>query len=148
MKQINKMNKGFSLVELAIGLAILTVLILSISLSSGVKENARVQSASQSVRALRSAAESYLSAGNVNYSGVTLTVLKTNNLLPASLSGTGTNPWGGNYTVGPNATLNTQADIALTAVPSTEATKLTSYFNNSANASVYDATTKTWTATF
>ncbi len=139
---------GFSLVELAIGLAVITVLILTVSLSSGIRENARVQSASQSINSLRNAAENYLAAGNLNYTGMTLAVLKTNNFLPTAFTGTLANPWGGNFTVVPNAANNTRVDIALTAVPAVEGGKLNTYFTNSANVATYDATNKTWTATF
>ena len=147
MKRMN--NKGgFSLVELAIGLAVITVLILAISLSSGIRENARVQSAAQSVDTLRSASEGYLAAGNSNYASLTVARLQLNNLLPSTFSGTSTNPWGGNFTLVPNAaSSNTKVDIALTSVPQAEATKLTTYFNNNATTG-YDATSKTWTATF
>ncbi len=142
-------NKGFSLVELAIGLAVITVLILSISLSSGIRDNAKVQAASQSVSALRLAAENYLAAGNMNYAGMTIATLKTSNLLPTSFTGTTANPWGGNFTITPNAaSSNTKVDIAMTAVPSADSTKLTNYFTNSTSATAYDATSKTWTATF
>ncbi len=141
-------NRGFSLVELAIGLAVITVLILSISLSSGIRDNAKVQSASQSISALRLAAENYLASGNMNYTGMTIATLKTNNLLPSSFTGTTANPWGGNFSITPNAANNTRVDIALTAVPTAESTKLTNYFTNSSSASTYDATSKTWTATF
>ena len=144
---IKQSNKGFSLVELAIGLAVITVLILAISMSSGIRDTARVQSAVNSIQALRSAAESYLASGKINYSGMDVAALKTNNLLPTNFNATGTNPWGGNYAVAPNAT-PTKYDITLGSVAAADSTKLTSYYNNLANTSAYDATAKTWTVTF
>jgi prepilin-type N-terminal cleavage/methylation domain-containing protein len=139
---------GFSLVELAIGLAVVTVLILAISMSSGMRDNARVQSAAHSVNALRSAAENYLATGKTNYTGVTIDVLKTAKLLPDNFVAAKTNPWGGDFTVLPNPANATRFDIALTGLPKTEGDKLTSYFANSANAAVYDQTKTSWTATF
>ena len=141
-------NKGFTLIELAIGLAVITVLILAISASSGIRDNARVQSAAQSVQSLRSAAESYLAGGKLNYSGMDIATLKTNNLLPAGFSGSGTNPWGGNYSIAVNGSDATRFDIALGSLAQTDAAKLTSYFNNTANNSNYDSSSKTWTVTF
>lgn len=144
----SRQKSGFSLVELAIGLAVITVLILSVSLSSGIRENAKVQSASQSITALRLAAENYIATGKMNYAGLTVATLKTENLLPSSFTGTTANPWGGNYTIVPNTANNTKVDIAVTAVPASESTKLISLFANSSSATAYDTGTKTWTATF
>ncbi|MBI3601868.1 MAG: type II secretion system protein [Candidatus Omnitrophica bacterium] len=141
-------KKGFSLVELAIGLAVITVLVLAISVSAGIRDNARVQSAVDSVHALRSAAENYLSTGSLDYSNITIAVLQTANLLPANFNPTKSNPWGGDFSIGPNTADNTHFDIALTGLNQTQATKLTRYFNNSASSSTYDAIKTTWTVTF
>ena len=141
-------NKGgFSLVELAIGLAVVTILILGISVSAGIRDNARLQSAANSIYSIRSAAENYLSNGNLSYANLTFAALKTANLLPSSFSATSSNPWGGNFTLGPNGSDNSHFDIALTSINASQATKLTSYFNNNANSS-YDSANNTWTATF
>ena len=143
-----KNNKGFSLVELAIGLAVITVLILAVSMSSGIRDTARQQSAVDSVQALRSASESYLASGKLNYASVSFTELKNGNFLPANFNASGTNPWGGNFTLGVNSSNNTRVDITLTSVASADNTKLTTFFNNIALNTSYDTTGKTWTATF
>ena len=147
MKRMNN-AQGFSLVELAIGLAVITVLILAISMSSGIRDNARTQSAADSVQALRSAAENYLSSGKTNYAGISTDVLKTAKLLPDNFNASKTNPWGGDFIIAANAANATRFDITLGALAKTDADKLSSYFNNSANAAVYDGTKSTWTATF
>ena len=116
-------NRGFSLVELAIGLAVVTVLVLAISMSAGIRDTARVHSAVESVQTLRSAAEGYLSAGKINYTGMDIASLKTNGLLSANFTGSGTNPWGGNYTIVPNLT-PTKFDVTLTSVSAIDNTKL------------------------
>ena len=141
-------NRGFTLIELAIGLAVLTVLILAISMSSGIRDNARAQSAAQSVQALRSAAESYLATGRLNYTGMDIAALKASNMLPANFNGSGTNPWGGDYVIAADASDPTRFNIALSSLSTNDASKLTSYFNNAANTSVYDTSSKTWTVTF
>lgn len=137
MRRLNQ-EKGFSLVELAIGLAIITVLILAVSLSSGLRNNARVQSAAQSIQALRSAAESYLTTGKLNYEGLNMANLKAGNLLPANFDALASNPWGGGFDIAANTVDNTQFDITLSAVPKKESEKLLAYFQNNASASSYD----------
>jgi prepilin-type N-terminal cleavage/methylation domain-containing protein len=141
-------QNGFSLVELAIGLAVVSVLILAISLSSGIRDNARVQSAANSIQTMRSAAEGYLASGRLNYTGVNVATLKTNNLLPTNFNATNSNPWGGSFTVAPDAASPTRFNIALSSVPTTDAPKLTAFFNNLASSTSYDAGSKQWAVTF
>ena len=140
--------RGFSLVELAIGLAVTTVLILAVSMSSGIRDTARVQSAANSVQALRSAAENYLAGGKLNYSGIDMDALKTEKLLPDNFNKNGSNPWGGDFSVAANASNSTRFDISLTSVNKTDKDKLTSYFNNAANSFAYDEGNSAWTVTF
>ena len=147
-RRFNSKQQGFSLVELAIGLAVITILILAISMSSGIRDNARVQSAANSVHTLHSAAENYLVTGKMNYTGMTIDVLKTAKLLPDNFTGAKTNPWGGDFTVAANTVNSTRFDISLGGLSQADADKLTVYFNNSANAAVYDAGKNTWTVTF
>ena len=140
--------RGKQQIALAIGLAVITVLILSISLSSGLRNNARVQSAAQSIQALRSAAESYVSAGHLNYNGLSIATLKANNLLPANFDNSSANPWGGAYLVAANANNNTMFDIALTAVPKEDSPKLAAYFQNNASAVNFDESKGEMVVTF
>jgi prepilin-type N-terminal cleavage/methylation domain-containing protein len=144
----NKKKQGFSLVELAIGLAVITVLILAVSISSGVRDNARVQSAANSVQTLRSAAENYLVTGKLNYSGLTVDALKTAKLLPDNFVPAKTNPWGGDFNITPNGSNNTRFDITLSALNKIDAEKLTFYFNNSASSLIFDESKNIWVATF
>ena len=141
-------NKGFSLVELAIGLAVVTILILAISMSAGIRDNARVQSAANSVQTLRAAAENYLVSGKINYAGMTVDGLKTEKLLPDGFNASQSNPWGGNFDVAANASDNTHFDIVLGGLAKNDADKLTSYFNNSASGSMFDGSKNIWTVTF
>ncbi len=141
-------KKGFSLVELAIGLAVITILILTISMSSGIRDNARVQSAANSVQTLRSAAENYVAAGKLNYAGLSVEALKTAQLLPSNFSSNKTNPWGGDFAVAANASNVTRFDISLSGMAKTEGDKLTAYFNNSSTAAAFDDSKSSWTVTF
>jgi prepilin-type N-terminal cleavage/methylation domain-containing protein len=138
-------NRGFSLIELVLVISIVAILIMAVGLTSGVRENAKVHSASESVKALRTAAESYIAAGNMTYTGITVSGLQALGYLPASFSATGSNPWGGNYAVAPNTDTN-KVDISLTNVSSPAATRLSVLFANSAAATSYAS--NTWTVTF
>jgi len=104
-----------------------------------------VHSASESVKALRTAAESYIAAGNMTYTGITISGLQTLGYLPAAFSATGSNPWGGNFAIAPNTDAN-KVDISLTGVSSSAATRLSALFANSAAATSYASST--WTITF
>ena len=141
-------TKGFSLVELAIGLAVITILILAVSLSSGIHDNARVQSAANSVQALMSAAQNYLVSGHVNYAGLTVDTLKTAKVLPDNFTAVKSNPWGGDFILLANASNNARFDVGLTGLAKSDADKLTAYFSNNASAMAFDATKNTWTGTF
>ncbi len=147
MKKFQSIN-GFSLVEMAIGLAVMTILILAITMSSGIRDNARSQSAANSIQTLRSAAENYLASGKVNFAGMTVDRLKAVNLLPGNFNAGNSNPWGGDYILQANAGNNTQFDVGVTGLTKIDADKLSSYFNNTASAVVFDEGKNTWTATF
>ena len=140
-----KNRGGFSLIELVMVISIIALLIMAVGLTSGIRESAKVHSAAESVKALRTAADSYIASGNMTYSKITIAGLQTSGYLPASFSATGSNPWGGNYTIAPNSDAN-KVDISLTSVSSTAAARLTALFANSAAATSYSSTT--WTITF
>ena len=147
-KRMFHAQQGFSLVELAIGLAVVTILILAVSMSAGIRDNARAQSAANSIETLRCATESYLATGRLNYTGIGIDALKTAKLLPDNFSGTASNPWGGDFNVVANASNSTHFDIILSGLAKTDADKLTSFFNNSASSIAFDQSTSTWSVTF
>ena len=141
-------NKGFSLIELAIGIAVVTILILGVAASGGIRDNARIQAAAGSVRTLRSAAENYLSNGNLNFSGLSVAALQSTNLLPINFDPTNSNPWGLSFGIAPNSSDNTRFDITMNVPKKSQADKLSTYFKSSAASSAYDESKATWTATF
>lgn len=138
-------RSGFTLIELVLVISIVALLIMAVGLTSGVRENAKVHSAAESVKSLRTAAESYIAGGNMTYTGITVSGLQTSGYLPAGFSATGSNPWGGNYAIVPNTDAN-KVDISLTAVSSSAAARLSALFANSAAATNYASST--WTVTF
>ncbi len=149
MEPTKRNKRGFTLVEIAIVLVIITVLLLVIGpAAKGIFDNGRVNSAAQSVETLRNAAAQYLASGNVTYASVSVTALKDGNLLPTNFNATGSNPYGGDYSIVANGTDNTKVDITLTSIPENAGSKLNSYFANKADTLNYDATSSTWTATF
>ncbi len=141
-------KKGFSLVELALGIAVIAILILGIVASAGIRDNARVHAAANSIQTLRSAAEGYLSSGNLNYANLNFTALQTANLLPAAFNPASSNPFGGSFSIGPDPADNTHFLISLSSLNQTHANRLTSFFNNSASSTNYNASQSTWTVIF
>ncbi len=139
-------NKGFSLIELAIGVALLAVLVGAVVAGAGMMPKVKVQRESDTVTVLRTAAQNYLSASQTTYTGVTIAVLKGAGFLPG-FPDVGSNSWGGNYVVAVNGVSANNVDISLTAVP--DAATGTALSNNFQSAvCVYNVGTKTWTATF
>ena len=138
-------NEGFTLIELVLVISIVALLIMAVGLTSGIRENAKVHSAAESVKALRTAAESYIAAGSMTYTGITVDGLKTSGFLPGSFTATGTNPWGGNYAIAANSDAN-KVDISLSAVGVSAAARMSALFANSAAATSYSS--ETWIATF
>jgi prepilin-type N-terminal cleavage/methylation domain-containing protein len=138
-------GRGFTLIELVLVISIVALLIMAVGLTSGIRENAKVHSACESVKALRTAAESYIAAGSMTYTGITVDGLKTSGFLPGSFTATGTNPWGGDYAIAANSDVN-KVDISLSSVSASAAARLSALFANSAAATSYSS--DTWTATF
>lgn len=141
-----KNKKGFSLVELAIGIAVVAILILAVVASAGMRETARIHSAANTVETLRSAAENFLASGHLDYTGISISALQSANLLPTSL---GNNPFGGVYNVNPVSSDPTHFQIDLTALNQVQANKLIAIFQNNASSTpTYDTSSSTWTAIF
>ena len=140
-----KKKGGFTLIELVLVISIVSLLIMAVGVTSGVRENAKVHSAAESVKAIRTAAESYIAAGSMTYTGITVDGLKTSGYLPGSFIATGSNPWGGNYAIAPNTDPN-KVDISLTAVNDSASTRLSALFANSSAATSFAS--GTWTVTF
>src|SRR6266850_7406829 len=92
---------GLALTDVAIAIGVLAVLLAAVTSALGAIENARVNAAERSVETLRAAAINWLSNGRYNYVGISFNALRDENLLPPSFTETGSNPWGGNYTIEP-----------------------------------------------
>jgi len=139
---------GFTLIELALVIAVIGILIAALTSGSGIRNAAKVQSAAESVRTLRIAAENYIAAGKLTFTGISVDVLRTEGYLPSNFATSGTNPWGGDYSVDANSLDSSKVDISLTSVPSSAGSKLNTLFANSADSTSYEETTSTWSGTF
>ncbi|MDD5617942.1 MAG: type II secretion system protein [Candidatus Omnitrophica bacterium] len=140
-----KGKNSFTLIELVLVISIVALLIMAVGLTSGIRENAKVHSAAESIKSLRAAAESYIASGSMTYTGITIDGLKTAGFLPNRFTAAGSNPWGGDYAIAANSDAN-KVDISLSAVNAAAAGRLSALFTNSAAATAY--LSDTWTATF
>jgi prepilin-type N-terminal cleavage/methylation domain-containing protein len=148
--KINKLNnkKGFTLIELASVLSVMAILIVAVSVGTGLRDTGKVTSAAGSVRAIRNAAVSWTAAGNLSYTGIDVATLKTGGYLPAGFNATGKNSFGGDYSVAVNSGNNARFDVGLTNVSDSASTKLSSLLSTQAENTSYDPDSDIWTATF
>ena len=144
-----KRKEGFTLLEIMLVLAVVAVLLGILLPAMGARNTAKISACAQSINNLQQAANGWLSQGNVNYSTLTspgITTLKTAGLLPAGFSGT--DPWGGTFTVSANATDNNKLDIVASSVPSAAGTALGNLLGSNADSYSYDSDTSTFTVTY
>lgn len=129
----NKKNKGFTLLE------VIVVLIIGGYILSWVSEKAwegwnryRAADMVDQVSVITKAANSKFGK-KASYSGVSMTVLK--DLLPTSIGdGSGTNPWGGNYTITAGTPAST-LKITVSQVPTIIGAYAATQYSNAAYAS-------------
>lgn len=143
-----KRNKGFSLMELAIAVGLISILVGVVAAGGGMMNRCRVARETEAVDSLRLASQNYLTPPNLTYSGINITALKTAGLLPNSFDATGSNGFGGDYTVAVNVADSTKVEIALANIPAAAAADLTNAFKAKADTTTYDATSKLWKAVF
>lgn len=124
-------NAGFTLVELLLVISIIAILIAAIMPAVGTTESARISTAERDIEQLHSAAMQYLSRGRTTYNGISITQLKNDGILGNNFSETGTNPWGGDYSMAP-ASNNNYVIIILTNIPDESGNALLRKFNQKA----------------
>ncbi len=148
INRLSRSNKGFSLIEIAIGVVLLGILVSSVLVGGGMQTKMKVQHESDTVTTLVTAAHNYLSASQTTFTGVSMATLQAATYVPASFNAVNGNSWGGAYSVAANAADSTKVDISIVGVPDqTTATLLTNNFSTQA-ACAYNAGNKTWVATF
>lgn len=143
-----KGRHGFSLIELCLYLGLVAVLAVGLMWGfSGMRDSVHIQSATDSVDSLYSIAMScWLPRGNTTFTGVSIAALKTNGCLATGFTGTGSNPWGGDFAVAPNPGDASQLQISLTAVPATAGNALVAKYTTSSQAASFAS--GTFTVTF
>lgn len=138
-------RKAFTLIELVLVLVIIGVLAAILIPALSMRDKANISKAKGEIRSLHAGALGYLSAGRTTFTGVSVANLVSEGHLPANFTGTGSNPWGGDYTVTVNASDATQVDIALTTVPANAGADLVRTFNTISEGATYATTTFTVT---
>jgi prepilin-type N-terminal cleavage/methylation domain-containing protein len=153
MNMRDKINnkKGFTIIEMVIAMAIITVILLVVvPLGQAAIDNSRIANAIASVKAIQTAAVEWANDNGGVYTGITFGGLTgatagTTAYLPAQFSATSTNPWNGDYVVAVDPNNSEMVDVSLTAVPATPAAKLiTALTKISAIAPIYTAASETW----
>ena len=145
MKRLN--NKGFSMVELAVGILVLTILTGIVLGGMGLIAKGQVQRETSNIENLLIAAKAGRSATTFDYTGMTITTLITGGQLPSAFNPISTNSWGGNYTLAVNGSDAGKIDIGLTAVPTDIATIITANLSMKGSCT-NDTTAKTEICTF
>lgn len=143
-----KNKKGFSLVEMAIALGLIALLVGVVSAGGGMMGRTRVQRENKAVENLWLASQNYLSIRNLTYTGISVTALKTLNLLPSTFEPLAANSYGGDYSIGANPVDPTRVDISLANIPVSVAGDLSDSFKGKAESTSYDAGNKVWKGTF
>ncbi|NIQ38454.1 MAG: prepilin-type N-terminal cleavage/methylation domain-containing protein [Proteobacteria bacterium] len=145
MKSSNQ--RGFSLTELVISLAVIGVMAAAFTATRSMISSAKVANALQGIETVANGANQYLmtSATN-NYSGIGMSVLGTQRLVPTGMTASSANPWGGGYSV---SAINSNEDfqVMLTNVPSTISTRLINALSNVATVT-YDSASSTVTVRY
>jgi len=141
-------RKGFTLLELMIVLAVIAILLMAILPAMSARNTAKISSASQTVNTLYQASSAWLAQGHTTYTGISIAVLQTAELLPAGFTAATDNPWGGSFGVAANTDSN-KLNITVGSVPAAAGPSLINIFTpNAASTPTYDGDTDVFTVTF
>ena len=144
-------NKGFSMLEILLVLTVIVALIGSIAFAgNGLTNSGNVTQTLNSLSTIQQALTLYRSDNGASCTGVTVASLTASGkYLPAGFTGTGTNGFGGDYSVAANGTDSTLCDVTLTKVPAIAQSKLDAAMKKqSINAPTYTAASQTYVVTF
>jgi len=101
---MSRTRPGFSMAEIGFWLLIVSIFIGGgIAYYYATRGTAYEVKAAQAVQDLQTAAMAcWLPRGHTTFEGLSIEVLRDDGCLAAGFSGTGSNPWGGDYSVGPD----------------------------------------------
>jgi prepilin-type N-terminal cleavage/methylation domain-containing protein len=139
-------SKGFTFLELVVALGILGILMAAgaKALNSGnISEQYILQ---KDIDTITTQAIKY--AAGRQFTGVTIAKLCLDGYIDgtvcgASANGTGSNPWGGNYTLAVNATNPNRFDVTATKVPTNVGPEMARNYSETARTSQFTTATKT-----
>lgn len=112
--------------ELLLVLAGLAVILAVMIPAMGFLETGRIQAVVQDLGTLRQAADRWIERGRLDYTGVTVTALRTDGLLPSGWSAT--TPYGGAYTVAPATGDAARLTITVSGLSTSAGNTLVTYY--------------------
>tara|TARA_R110002033_G_scaffold135713_4_gene175337 strand:+ start:28340 stop:28807 length:468 start_codon:yes stop_codon:yes gene_type:complete len=144
-KKMSKLQKGFTLVELVVSLAVLGILMAVAATAyndTGLAESNRLQS---DVDKISKQAVKYASGGT--FTGISMALLCADEYLNVDVcgtagDGTGANPWAGNYTISVATTSPNRFSVKATAVPTNIGPSVAKYYKNTARSVQYTPASK------
>ncbi len=140
-------QRGFTLTELVIALAIIGIMATAFTVTKAMITTSQVGNAVQGVETIAHGANQYLmTSGKANYNGLSMTQLANLQLVPSGITAPNANPWGGSYQVDPIDT-DTNFEVTLTNVPSSAGQRMITTLGSNTTTG-YDATTKIFTAKY
>jgi prepilin-type N-terminal cleavage/methylation domain-containing protein len=115
--------RGFTLLEVVVALAALAVLMGALAIPArGVLEHTRLSRALAELHTLRRASDTWLERGRLDFTGLSVDVLRTEGLLPPAWPGR--TPWGGSYGIGPAPGNATRRRATASGLPADRASQL------------------------
>lgn len=144
-------SKGFSMLEVLLVMTVIVALIGSIAFAgNGLTNSGNVTQTLNSLSSIQQALALYRSDNGASCSGVTIASLTASGkYLPAGFTGTGTNGFGGDFSIAANGTDSTLCDVTLTKVPAVAQAKMDSAMKKqSVSAPVYTAASQSYVVTF
>ncbi|GGB66261.1 hypothetical protein GCM10011607_28660 [Shewanella inventionis] len=140
--KLGKKQSGFTIMELIVALGIMGILMAIAAESfndTSMAETHRVQNDID-----RIAAQTVKYAAGGVFTGVSITLLCTDQYLDADIcgsgNGTGANPWAGNYSVAASGT--NRFIVTVTAVPTNVGPQVAKYYSKTARSSQYTSGSK------
>jgi type II secretory pathway pseudopilin PulG len=116
----NKKQKGFTLIEIGVGLITLMVLtgLLFETVISPFLGKQRVTETSTEVTTIITGAMDWVIGREDGFNGMTVTTLSDDSYIAGTFGdGTGETPWGGDYTAGPSGADDFILEVTVTALP-------------------------------
>jgi Tfp pilus assembly protein FimT len=149
-RQFLKRRRGFSLAEIALGIVIMGVIIGAVLAFGGdLKKAATKLNSTESILNLTTSAMSCMERkGFNNFENITIDFMREEGCVPEGFTGIGVNPYGGDYSIGPDSSDNTLLVVTLTNVPASSCDELKSFFSQRVERSNCNTGDGTFTAVF